>query len=232
MVRKLTPTKTAGINRVWWNLAYESSKQAKIRNAPRYSTGITVPPEGRNSPEVGTVSILAPPGTYSVRLTVGTRTFTQPLEVRKDPNSGGSEQEIADQTTLRKQIQADLDSAVVMINTLEGVRAQAALLKVSLGDDSTRASLKTAADTLADQALAVEEELTQLRITGRGQDLIRYPVRIAGRLVFLSNDIGGSDYAPTAAHRAVYAELKSQLAATKVKYDGFSPAPSQPSMRC
>ena len=35
----------------------------------------------------------------------------------------------------------------------------------------------------------MEEELTQLRITGRGQDLIRYPVRIAGRLVFLSNDM-------------------------------------------
>ena len=75
------------------------------------------------------MSILAPPGTYAVRLTVGTRTFTQPLEIRKDPNSGGSEQEIAEQTTLRKQIQADLDSAVVMINTLEGVRAQAALLR-------------------------------------------------------------------------------------------------------
>src|SRR6185436_1085614 len=118
-----------------------------------------------------------------------------------------------------------LDSAVAMINTLEGIRAQVSGLKVSLGDDSARTSLKTAADSLAEKALAVEEELTQLRITGRGQDLIRYPVRIAGRLVYLSNGIGGSDYAPTASHRAVYAELKSQLAATKLKYDGFLSGP-------
>jgi hypothetical protein len=106
-----------------------------------------------------------------------------------------------------------------MINTLEGIRAQVAGLKVSLGNDSARTSLKTAADSLAEKALAVEEELTQLRITGRGQDLIRYPVRIAGRLVYLGNGIGGSDYAPTAAQRAVYAELKTQLAATRQKYE-------------
>jgi hypothetical protein len=219
VVRKLTPTRTAGINRVWWNLAFESSKQAKLRNPPLSSPEITIPAEGRNSPDVGTVSILAPPGTYTVRLTVGTKQFTQPLLVRKDPNSGGSEEEIATQTAFRREIQADLDSAVVMINTLEGIRAQIAALKISLGADSSRASLKTAADALAERALAVEEEVTQLRITGRGQDLIRYPVRVAGRLVYLSNDIGGSDYAPTAAHRAVYAELKSQLAATRQKYD-------------
>ena len=219
VVRKLTTTTTAGINRVWWNLAFEPSKQAKLRNPPLYSPHITIPADGRNSPDVGTVSLLAPPGTYTVRLTVGTKEFTQPLEVRKDPNSGGSEQDIATQTALRKEIQADLDSAVVMINTLEGIRAQATALKAALGADSARAPLKAAADSLAEKALAVEEEITQLRITGRGQDLIRYPVRVAGRLVYLSNDIGQSDYAPTAAHRAVYAELKGQLTATRARYD-------------
>ena len=219
VVRKLTGTTTAGINRVWWNLAFESSKQAKLRNPPLYAPHMTTPAEGRNSPDVGTVSILAPPGTYTVRLTIGAKQFTQPLEVRKDPNSGGSVEEITAQTALRKEIQADLDSAVTMINTLEGIRAQLTALKTSLGDDSARASLKTAADSLAEKVLAIEEEITQLRITGRGQDLIRYPVRTAGRLVYLSNDIGGSDFAPTAAHRAVYAELKGQLTASRAKYD-------------
>lgn len=221
VVRKLTPTKTAGINRVWWNLAFEASKQAKQRVSPRFAPDVVVPPEGRNSPEVGTTVILAPPGRYTVRLTTGGKTYTQPLEVRKDPNSAGTEQEIAEQTSFRKEIQADLDAAVDMINSLETIRAQVAALRTALGDDSARAAVRTAADSLADRATAVEEELTQLRITGRGQDLIRYPVRIAGRLVYLSNDVGGSDYAPTAAQRAVHAELRSQLQATKVKYDGF-----------
>ncbi len=221
LVRTLTPTKDAGINRVWWNLTYESSKQAKLRNSPLYAPDITIPAEGRNSPDVGTVTLSAPPGTYTVRLTAGGRQFTRPLEIRKDPNSGGSEQEIAAQTTLRKEIQADLDSAVVMINSLEMIRAQAAALKATLGDDSARAVVRAAADSLADKALAVEEELTQLRVTGRGQDLIRYPVRIAGRLVYLFNDLGGSDYAPTASHRAVHAELRRQLGETKRKYDSL-----------
>jgi len=221
VVRSLTPTKTAGINRVWWNFAFEPSKQAKQRVAPLYAPDIVIPVEGRNSPEVGTTAIAAPPGTYTVRLTVGTQQFTQPLEVRKDPNSGGTEQDITEQTALRREIQADLDSAVSMINQLENIRAQVAALKISLGGDSARAPVRAAADSLGEKAVAVEEELTQLRITGRGQDLIRYPVRIAGRLVYLSNDIGGSDYAPTAAHRAVYAELKGQLQATRARYDTF-----------
>lgn len=221
VVRKLTPTKTAGINRVWWNLAFESSKRVTLRTSPLHAPDIVVPADGRNSTDVGTVSVTATPGTYSVRLTVGREQFTQPLEVRKDPNTGGSEREIAEQTTLRKQIQADLDSAVAMINTLESIRAQTAVLKTALGGDSTRATVRTAADSLEQKAVGVEGELTQLRITGRGQDLIRYPVRIAGRLVYLSNDIGGSDYAPTAAHRAVFAELQSQLQATRAKYERF-----------
>ena len=219
VVRKLTPTRSAGLNRVWWDLSFERSKQAKLRNPQVGAPQIPIPADGRNSPDVGTVAILAPPGTYTVRLTVGTKQLTQPLEVRKDPNSGGSVEEIATQTALLKEVVADLDSAVSMINTLEGIRAQVSGLKVSLGNDSARTSLKTAADSLAEKALAVEEELTQLRITGRGQDLIRYPVRIAGRLVYLGNGIGGSDYAPTAAQRAVYAELKTQLAATRQKYE-------------
>ena len=43
----------------------------------------------------------------------------------------------------------------------------------------------------------------------------------SGSILNRATDVrpGGSDFAPTAAHRAVYAELKSQLTATRAKYD-------------
>ena len=55
-------------------------------------------PNGRVAPGTNTLSILAPPGNYTVRLTVGNVTETKPLVVRKDPNSGGTEGDIAAQT--------------------------------------------------------------------------------------------------------------------------------------
>jgi hypothetical protein len=45
-------------------------------------------------------------------------------------------------------------------------------------------------------------------------------VRTAGR-VYLFNDLGGSDYAPTASHRAVHAELRTQLGETKRRSDSL-----------
>ena len=40
------------------------------------------------------MSILLPPGTYTVKLSAGGAESSQPLVVRKDPNSGGTEADI------------------------------------------------------------------------------------------------------------------------------------------
>src|SRR5262249_6549867 len=61
---------TAGLNRCAWNLRYETP--AKIPAAV-YDSG--------NNP----IGPLAPPGKYSVRLTVGGQTYSAPLELGMDP---------------------------------------------------------------------------------------------------------------------------------------------------
>ncbi len=72
----------------------------------------------------GSLSILAPPGTYTVKLSAGGRELTQPLTVRKDPNSGGSEAEIEAQTGLLFDLRKDLNSAADAVNRIEVVRSQ------------------------------------------------------------------------------------------------------------
>jgi hypothetical protein len=61
--RQLTPTRTAGINRVQWNLRGES----------------TTSPTGQQQQ-----GPLARAGTYRVTLTVGGRSFTQTVQVVED----------------------------------------------------------------------------------------------------------------------------------------------------
>ena len=68
--------------------------------------------------------ILAPPGTYTVKLAIGGREFTQPLTVRKDPHSGGTEADIQAQMTVLTELRDGVNTTVDAINQLEYVRAQ------------------------------------------------------------------------------------------------------------
>src|SRR3989454_9900062 len=89
-VRTLQGTKSVGINRVWWDLRTDSTKAARLRTTPLYDPELRLGPEGaRPAPRVGRMTVLVPPGTYTVKLKVGGQEQSQPLVVRKDPNSSG-----------------------------------------------------------------------------------------------------------------------------------------------
>jgi hypothetical protein len=104
-----------------------------------------------------------------------------------------------------------------MINTLETVRGQLASLRTLLADDSARADahkpVSAAADSLDKRLLGAERRLFQTRLTGRGQDDVRWPMRLAEQLVYLGEEVGGSDYGPTQSQREVAALLHAQLGA-------------------
>ena len=63
--------------------------------------------------------------------------------------------------------------------------------------------------------------LRRVRVTGRGQDANRSPVRVAERLVYLAGTVGNSDQAPTVAMRDVAKELHDQLYAAKACADAL-----------
>ncbi|MFL5580801.1 MAG: sialidase [Gemmatimonadaceae bacterium] len=202
-----------GVNRVWWNLRADRSREARLRTSPEYASWLAVGPQGRTAPGVGRLSLLVPPGSYTVKLAYGGVEETRPVVVRKDPSSGGSEAEVVAQYALLRSIRADLDSAVAMLNALELVRGQLAALRTLPAADSTHPDVRAAADTLDRRALAAERRLFQTRITGRGQDDVRWPMRIAEQLVYLGEEIGGSDYGPTQSQREVATLLHTQLGA-------------------
>ncbi|MEO8448715.1 MAG: sialidase [Gemmatimonadota bacterium] len=206
----------AGINRVYWDLQAEPTKEVTVRTSPLYAPELTVPVGGHAAPSVGRVRLLAAPGQYTVKVTIGGQDFTQPLEVRKDPATTGSPDEIRQKVALHTDIESDLNGVVDMINSLESARAQLLTLKAVAKDDKT---VPTAADSLEQKLIAVEENLMQLRITGRGQDLIRYPARLAEKLVYLANDVNNNDNAPTEAQIGVAAMLRERARAAKADFD-------------
>ena len=210
VVRTLTAPGGAGLNRIHWDLRYEPTKALKFRTDPLYGHELprtnddTRPPAG-GAPQI---SILAPPGQYSVTLTIGGRGYTQPLTVRKDPHSGGTEADIDAQTTLLSTLATGLNSGVDAVNQLEFMRNQ---IQEVLRTTS-ESEVKQMAQQVHDSLTELETNLYDLRITG-GQDGVRYAAKLLSRFSFLANGVSGSDFKPTDQHLEVAKLLGERLQA-------------------
>jgi photosystem II stability/assembly factor-like uncharacterized protein len=212
VVRSLTDTGAAGINRIHWDLRLEPSTEVRLRTSPLYAPYVAPGPKGRVAPGTGTLAILAPPGRYTVKLSAAGIEETQVLVVRKDPNAGGTEGDIAMQTRLLAAVRQDLNEAADAVHRIEAMRVQ--LDTFARGSD---AGIASAAQSLQQQLVDLEMNLVDLRQTGRGQDGVRFGAKLISKLNYLANGIGSSDYKPTNQHQEVRQilgrELRGHLAA-------------------
>src|SRR5204862_6996854 len=93
--RTIRGTRNAGINRVWWDLRAEQSKEIRLRTSPGCAPEVRLnagswPP----LPESGRMPSLVPPGTYAVRLWAVGRESTDPLTEVADPNAIAIDEDI------------------------------------------------------------------------------------------------------------------------------------------
>jgi photosystem II stability/assembly factor-like uncharacterized protein len=212
-VRTLTASAQAGINRVWWDLRFEQTKQIRLRTAPENAPEITLNAQGwRPAPDGQRLSLLAPPGTYTVKLTVDGKDYSQPLKVIKDPHSNGSEGDIQVQTKLMTSLEGVMDNMADAVNEIESLRSQLLDLKSAMGTDESGVPVRTAADALNDKLVEIEGKLVQLQETGRGQDTTRFPHELISKIGYLADGVESSDFQPTTQQVAVHDELKEQAA--------------------
>jgi len=215
VVRTLTGTKAAGLNRIYWDLRYEPTSEVRMRTSPLYAPYVRVGPEGwRPAPGVGRLSILAPPGTYTVNLSVGGRDLTQPLTVRKDPHSGGTEADIEAQMKMLFDLRRDLNAGADLVNQVELVRGQIANVAHLIED----ASIKKAGDELDRKVVAVEGNLVELRLTGRG-DGVRWGSKLLGKILYLANGLASGDFKPTDQQMEVQKLLEERLKTAQAQVD-------------
>jgi hypothetical protein len=219
VVRTLKGPKAKGLNRVMWDLESEATRIVRLRTPPRFAPYFEVPDTGRGAPDIGRASVTVVPGTYTVKLKSGSVEQSTQLVVRKDPNSGGSEAGIRAQTDLLKQIYDRYNEGGEVVNRAEIVRAQLATLRNTLAQDSTAKDIRTAADSLEQKLIAVEGELTQLYLTGRGQDGVRYPSKLMSQLGYLAGGIAAGEFEPTDQQREVYQQLSAKMQEVRAAFD-------------
>ena len=211
VIRTIPGTNAAGVNRVTWDLRGTPSAEVRLFTSPMYAPHILPGPEGRVAPGTNRVSILHPPGTYTVRLTVDGVTQTQPLLLRKDPNTAGSEADIAAQTQVVAGLREDLNTAAAAVSRIESARVQLEALPRL----STDATMRQAAAAMNQKLIDLEMNLVDLRQTGGGQDGVRFGSKLIAKLGYLAGGVAGGDFTPTSqqleVRQILLANLQAQL---------------------
>ena len=210
-VRTLEGKNSAGINRVWWDLKGEPSTQARLRTKPLHAVWVDLGDQGWRAASVDRISVLVPPGAYTLILQVGSLEFRSRLEIRKDPNTESSLQDIQSQTAMLLELREDMNVTAGMINRIEWIRRQLLDLRAVVENREGIDAVHAASRELEEKLIGVEGQLYQLKVTGTGQDRVRWPTRIAGKLAHLADGIAVADFPPTDQQREVHEVLKKKL---------------------
>jgi photosystem II stability/assembly factor-like uncharacterized protein len=210
-IRVLDGKKETGINRVWWDLKGEPSTEIKLRTKPLHADWVELGDERWRTAPRERISVLVAPGTYTVTLEVGEEQHTRQLEVLKDPNTEGSEADIRAQTSMLLELRDDMNAAAEMINSIEWIRRQLYDLKAVLADQGGHDDVMTAGEQLDAQLIGIEADLVQLTLTGTGQDYVRWPAKLVGKLEMLALGMAVGDFPPTDQGREVQQQLEEQL---------------------
>jgi photosystem II stability/assembly factor-like uncharacterized protein len=221
VVRTLRGSNRVGLNRLHWDLRDEPGLEVRLLTSPLFAEHIVTGPQGRVAPGTNRLQILMPPGTYTVRLRVDGVTQEHPLVVRKDPNSAGTEAEITAQVRVLMALKAELDKAATAVARVENVRLQVQQLLGQLQRGGGDADAATRLRTLDQQLIDAEMALVDLRLTGTGQDGVRFGSKLIGKMGYLSNGVAVADFAPTTQHVEVQGILANELGAALRTIDGI-----------
>ena len=188
---------STGMHRVTWNL--------------RYQLPDLIP--GTAYDERDPRGVLAVPGRYTVKLTVGDRVVSAPLEVVKDPRSSATPEDMQAEFDLATQLMG-------MLGELHGVVRQIQTARAQIDAVRPRAARSDAGPRIEQLARAADEILHQLYEPDAksGSDLLNYPMRLNVRLAYLEDEVDYGDGAPTAQFRQMASEYRTAFDAQNARW--------------
>ena len=235
-IRTLRGTNKKGLNRVFWDLRYEPTIEVRLRSTPPGNPHVWEEKRFRGKSHRGVFYYgvrelkngpLVPPGTYEVRVAAGGTEQSQKVEVRKDPRTAGSEQDVAAGSKLSEAIYRDTNDAAKMINQLEWTRKQLQEFRKMLEAEKAPDTDVKAADDLGKSISGVEDRLLQPTVAEADQKSFRGPLELYLKLLWLQAEVGpgaadvsgNADLPPTQPELEVYDKLSKELAAVKKDFD-------------
>ncbi len=223
----------AGLNRATWDLRYERPHTVVLRTLPpdnphiwedtRFRGKDTRPILHWGIESAQSAAPIAPPGKYSVRMTLDGKTVTQPFEVVRDPAIPSTDADLAASTKMQIRVRNDQNEAADMVNELEIMRKR---LEVQIaGAKGNPAQLKTLQDR--DKKLLDVELLLITKSDMESDDkYYQEQYKVYMNLIWFNGVIGlgggdvagGADYRPTDASSQIIDGIEKDLAAARAAY--------------
>ena len=141
LCQTLEGPKKAGLNRVKWDMRYDSPRVIALRtkapdnphiwDEPRFRDADSRPIThwGSKPAEVGPI---VAPGKYTVRIKVDGQMQSQPLTVVRDPRSPGSDADIEQSVATLLRIRDDISRTSDTVNNIEWLRKQLEVIEAIL----------------------------------------------------------------------------------------------------
>ncbi len=183
-------SKRAGLNRFVWNM--------------RYPDAVKVP--GDVTTESSLAGPAAPPGRYTVRLTVDGQEYRQDVDIVKDPRVRATQEDFDAQFELLIQVRDKLSEAQTAINRIRTLKTQVEGWTARAKD----AAVRERGRSLLARLTEVEEVLIQPKAKGQ-LDSINYPSKLNSQLAALAAVAGSADGAPTRQSYEVFQTLSGRI---------------------
>jgi photosystem II stability/assembly factor-like uncharacterized protein len=224
----------AGLNRVAWDLRYDPPQPARLRTSAPDNPFIWEEPRFRGQDwrpvthwgiENALVGPIVTPGNYTIHLTVGGKTLTQPVEILRDPNVTSSDADLKASVDMLLRIRADINKVSGMINQIEWKRKQLEDLERTL-ESGGKHDLAQTVVQMNRQMEKVEYELIARENLNSDDKYFSEANKLYLGFIWLNGEVGtgagdvagGANYKPTAAETGVLSMLEKQLAAAESDY--------------
>jgi hypothetical protein len=179
----------AGLNMFAWNMRYPDA--SAFDNLIMWAGGLNGP--------------LVLPGRYTVRLTVGSETQTQPLIIKADPRVEATPEALKAQFALLMQIRDRLSAANDAVKTIRNVHYQ-----VQTDSAAAPPGFIAAAAPMLARIRGIEGEIYQVK-NQSSQDPLNFPIKLNNKIAALANTVASANGRPTAPSYAVFTMLSAQL---------------------
>ena len=185
----------AGMNRYTWNLRWESP----------------VPIPGAFYTGTGPRGPLAFPGKYTVKLTAGNQSQTQPLEIVIDPRVKNiNPADLEKQFALQMEVWNANTELHRAVNQIRELRSELKGLHPRFESDAKLRPLLDQANALDKKMTPVEEELIQVNMKGSEANLA-FPDMLNELFDAFTSSLEAGDGAPTQQQNEVFKKLRARL---------------------
>jgi photosystem II stability/assembly factor-like uncharacterized protein len=235
VIRDVPSEGRQGINRASWDLRYAPPKLVELRTTPPENPHIWEEPRfrghdtrpvthwGLDPAEVGPI---VAPGKYTVKLTVDGQSFTQSIDILKDPKIPSSDADLQASVALQLRIRDDVNETSEIVNTIEVMRKQLEDMKKALAGDASKQAVLKAVDDFDKKLFDVETKLLEPAQMTSDDKYFQQAYRVYMNLIWLNGEVGpgagdvsgGADFRPTDTSVGVLGDIEKDLAAARTLY--------------